>query len=148
MMRPSRIVWSRSLCSRMSQPYLCPRRLAIAILKCNATCGVQHEVDNVGTLIGKKHIKELSTTYKDNAIHAEGVIHRTRAALDVHKRDNIVEIGDYEVEILLATLEIHPDKKSIDDVAREFAGTIIPSAASATSECLLNIRDSRFEHNC
>ena len=53
-------------------------RLAVAIIKANATCGPMYTVDNIGTVIMKGDITKLRTSLKEEAMIAEGMLTRAR----------------------------------------------------------------------
>ena len=95
-------------------------RLAVAIIKANATCGPMYTVDNIGTVIMKGDIIRIKTCLKDEAMIAEGMLTRTRMALDASGKESVIDMGDLEVNVLLALLNKHPEKKTVNDVVDAF----------------------------
>ena len=112
-------VFNNATAVPMSADYQIPR-LVVAIIKANATCGPIHTVDNIGRLIQKPDIAKLSTSSKEDAIRAEGMISRVLEALGPHKTDSVVDAGDLEDDVGFALLNRHPDKKTIEEVAAAF----------------------------
>jgi hypothetical protein len=95
-------------------------RLAVAIIKANATCGPIYTVDNVGTVIMKGDIIRIKTSLKTEAMIAEGMLSRARVALDASGKESVIDMGDLEVNVLLALLNKHPEKKTVNDVVDAF----------------------------
>ena len=95
-------------------------RLAVAIIKANATCGPMYTVDNIGKVIMMGDITKLRTSLKTEAMIAEGMLTRTRMALDASGKESVIDMGDLEVNVLLALLNKHPEKKTVNDVVDAF----------------------------
>ena len=65
----------------------------MAIIKANATCGPATTTDDIGTLITKPDITKLSTSVKDEAIKVEGMIGKACEALEVNRKESVVDMG-------------------------------------------------------
>ena len=99
---------------------MCLTRLCSAVVKANASCDANFTQDQVGKLVTTGDVKALAGKYREQSIHAEGVIRRTREAVDMSKRECIVDLGDFEIEVLLSVLQKHPSKLTITQVADNF----------------------------
>ena len=95
-------------------------RLAVAIIKANATCGPMHTKDNIGAVIVKGDIHRLKSSLKEEAMIAEGMLIRAREAVDASGKESVIDMGDLEVNVLLALLNKHPEKKTVNDVVDAF----------------------------
>ena len=105
-------------------------RLAVGIIKANATCGPTCTVDNIGEVIMKGDITKLRTSLKTEAMIAEGMLIRANVAVDASGKEFVIDMGDLEVNVLHALLGKHHEGKTVDDVMDAFtAATFGPPDA-------------------
>ena len=70
----------------------------------------------------------------ERAMKAEKIIHRTREAFDSAGKDSVVDIGDFEVDILMVLLGKHANKDAtIETVAADFAAVTFGSSSAAVA---------------
>ena len=102
-------------------------RLAVAIIKANATCGPMNTKDNIGTVIVKGDIHRLKSSLKEEAMIAEGMLIRAREAVDASVKESVIDMGDLEVNVILALLNKHPEKKTVTEVVDAFTSATFGS---------------------
>ena len=111
-------------------------KLAVAVIKANAK--EKHAVmDNIGRVIDKKDVQRMSRDLRDKAIEAEGYIRRVHQAMHEAGREAVVDMGDFEVDMVLALFDKHPEELTCADVAtactKRTFGASDTSGTSATS---------------
>ena len=75
-------------------------KLAVGMIKGNATCGPIHTTDNIGTVIQSGDIKRFYTSLEEDTIIAEGMLRRARQAVDASGKESVIDIRDLEVNVL------------------------------------------------
>ena len=80
-------------------------RLVHGYIKANATCPDEYVEDGTCKLISIADVKSLHGKARDTALHAEGVIQRVREVVAEPERDANIEVGEFEVKILMVVLD-------------------------------------------
>ena len=73
-------------------------------------------------------IKQFTSKYKADVIKAEVIIVRARQAAAVANKESTIDIGDFEVELVLCIIGKHPEKTDMDTVTAKFLKHYIEGA--------------------
>ena len=103
----------------MTNTFAIPR-MANAVVKVQATH--PGHIADVGTILSKSDVESLSKSKKDDALKAEKIIDRAISLCKGTGRDYLIDIGDFEVKVLLCVLGKTND--TLDDLTEQFINSI------------------------